>query len=69
VIAGLSAISVRRYRFAASPWQYELSALRSLNDEYRGAGWKKLMNKNHEGDFSMTADRRWSEGARCQPPA
>ena len=54
MIAGLSAISVRRYRFAASPWQYELSALRSLNDEYRGAGWKKLMNKNHEGDFSMT---------------
>jgi len=27
------------------------------------------MNKNHEGDFSMTADRRRSEGARCQPPA
>lgn len=54
VIAGLSGITVRRYHFVASPAPYEQTALNSLNKEYRAAGWKKLMNKNREGDSSMT---------------
>jgi hypothetical protein len=54
VIAGISGITVRRYRFAASPWPVEQTALNSLNDEYRAAGWKKLMNQNHEAESSMT---------------
>jgi hypothetical protein len=54
VIAGISGITVRRYHFAASPWPVEQAALGSLNDEYRAAGWKKLMCKNHEADSRMT---------------
>jgi hypothetical protein len=54
VIAGISGITVRKYRLAVSPWSVEQTALNSLNDEYRAAGWKKLMSKNHEANSSMT---------------
>jgi Domain of unknown function (DUF4252) len=54
VIAGISGVSVRRYSFAITPWPFEQTALTSMNDEYRAAGWKKLMSKNHETNSSMT---------------
>lgn len=48
VIAGVSGISVRNYHFQEA-WQYDPSALRSVNDEYRSEGWTRLMNKNAKG--------------------
>jgi hypothetical protein len=46
VIAGVSEISVHRYRFPGD-WQYDPGALSSVNEEYRAAGWKQVMN-NHD---------------------
>lgn len=44
VIAGISGISVHNYRYP-KPWMYDPQAVDSINDEYRGAGWKRLMNR------------------------
>lgn len=46
VIAGVSGISVHRFHFAG-PGMYDPSALRSVKEEYKSAGWKQLVN-NHE---------------------
>ena len=64
VIAGLSGLSVRNYHFQrASQYgaaqygatQYDPSALNSVSEEYRAAGWKQLMNKHQKnGDAGMT---------------
>ena len=45
VIAGLSGVSVHRYRFSG-PWAYDLDALRTVKDEYNNAGWMQLVNKH-----------------------
>jgi len=45
VIAGISGISVRNYRYS-KPWSYDPEALESLKEEYRQAGWKQLMASN-----------------------
>jgi len=57
VIAGVSGLSVHRYRFPA-PRQYDPSILNSVGDEYRAAGWKQLMN-NHEKGESPSATAIW----------
>jgi len=38
-IAGVSGLSVHPDHFAGA-WQYDQAALRSVNEEYRAAGWK-----------------------------
>lgn len=45
VIAGVSGISVNRYKFADS-WQYDAENLSSVKEEYRAAGWKQLMDRH-----------------------
>ena len=55
VIAGVSGISVHNYRFARN-WQFDVAAVDSVNDEYRTAGWKQLMNereKNGPGETDL----------------
>lgn len=47
VIAGVSGISVHRYRFAGS-WQYDQTALSSVGEEYRAAGWKQVVNRREK---------------------
>jgi hypothetical protein len=49
VIAGVRGLSVRNYHFQHA-WQYDPAALSSVNEEYRTAGWKRLMNKNTKGE-------------------
>jgi hypothetical protein len=54
VIAGISGLSVRNYHFQ-DPRQYDPAALSSVNEEYRAAGWKQLMNKHDKnGSPAMT---------------
>lgn len=45
VIAGISGVSVHRYRFA-DRWGYDLEALRSIKEEYDAGGWMQLVNKH-----------------------
>jgi hypothetical protein len=47
VIAGVSGISVHRYRFAGS-WRYDQAAVSSVGEEYRAAGWKQVVNKREK---------------------
>lgn len=44
VIAGVSGISLHRYRFSG-PWSYDPNILRSVKDEYHSAGWMQLVNQ------------------------
>jgi Domain of unknown function (DUF4252) len=44
VIAGVSGLSVRNYHFQEA-WQYDRAALNSVNEEYRTAGWTRLVSK------------------------
>ena len=43
VIAGVSGLSIHKYRFPES-WQEEPAVLNSMKEEYRAAGWKKLVD-------------------------
>jgi hypothetical protein len=55
VIAGVSGISVQKFRFQ-EPAQYDAAALRAVNDEYRRAGWKQLMNNHDESGGTGRTD-------------
>jgi hypothetical protein len=55
VIAGVSGISVHRYHFPGS-WQYDPGALSAVNDEYRAAGWKRVLNKHDKNEGSGATD-------------
>jgi len=57
VIAGVSGVSVHRYRFAG-PWAYNMDALRSVKDGYHSAGWMQLVNK-HDKDGLPGATDLW----------
>jgi len=57
VIAGVSGVSVHRYRFRDA-WQYDEATLRSLAEEYRAAGWKQVLNK-HEKDTGAGVTNVW----------
>jgi uncharacterized protein DUF4252 len=48
VIAGVNALSVYSFRFTGGS-TYDPAALSSVKEEYRGAGWKQLMD-DHEKD-------------------
>jgi len=48
VIAGVSGISLHRYRYPAS-WPYDSQVLKSVGDDYRAAGWKQVMNNQEKG--------------------
>jgi hypothetical protein len=60
VIAGVSGVSVHRYRFA-EPWTYDQNALRSIKDGYQDAGWMQLVNKHDKDGFPGATDLwvRW----------
>lgn len=54
VIAGVSGVSVRRYRFAG-PGIDDSEMLNSVKQEYQAAGWKHLVNSHSKsGDPSST---------------
>jgi hypothetical protein len=57
VIAGVSGVSVLRYRFSGAR-QYDDAALRSVSDEYHAAGWKQVLNK-HEKDSGAGVTSVW----------
>lgn len=57
VIAGVSGISLHRYRFSG-PWSYDQDALRTVKDEYHTAGWMQLVNK-HDRDGLPGATDLW----------
>jgi Domain of unknown function (DUF4252) len=64
VIAGVSGISVHRYRFPGA-WQYDPNALSSVNEECRAAGWKRFVNKHDKGEAEGVSDLwvRWENNA------
>jgi hypothetical protein len=55
VIAGISGVSVHRYRFA-DPWAYDLDALRSVKDEFHAGGWMQLLNKHDRNGVPGVTD-------------
>lgn len=55
VIAGVSGLSVHRYRFSG-PWTYDLDALRVVKDEYNSAGWMQLVNKHNKDGLPGVTD-------------
>ena len=57
VIAGVSGLSVHRYRFA-EPWSYDPEALRSVKEEFHAGGWMQLVNK-HGGDGDPEMSGLW----------
>jgi Domain of unknown function (DUF4252) len=57
VIAGVSGISVHRYRFPDA-WAYHPEALRSVENEYHTSGWMQLLNK-HDKDGLPGATDLW----------
>ena len=57
VIAGVSGVSVHRYRFAG-PWTYDMDVLRSVKDQYQSAGWMQIVNK-HDRDGLPGATDLW----------
>lgn len=64
VIAGVSGVSLHRYRFA-EPWSYDLDALRSVKDEYNAAGWMQLVNKHDRNGVPGVTDLwvHWQDDA------
>jgi len=55
VIAGVSGVSVHRYRFS-EPWSYDLEALRAVKDEYGASGWMQLVNKHDRNGVPGVTD-------------
>jgi hypothetical protein len=55
VIAGLSGVSVRTYRFPGA-WQYDRGSLAAVSDEYRAADWKQVMNHQQADGASATTN-------------
>jgi hypothetical protein len=59
VIAGVSGISVHRYRFAHQGQnalgQYD-EVMHSVGEEYRAAGWKQVMNNREKGEAPSVSD-------------
>lgn len=64
VIAGVSGISVHRYRFS-DPWSYDQEALRAVRDQYHGAGWMQVVNKHDKEGLPGATDLwvRWQDDA------
>src|SRR3954451_2487623 len=57
VIAGVSGISVHRYRFP-EPWTYDPETVHALADQYHSSGWMQLLNK-HDKDGLPGATNLW----------
>lgn len=57
VIAGVSGVSIHRYRFA-EPGTYDPGALQMVKNEYHAQGWKQLVNK-HERDGNQGTTDLW----------
>jgi Domain of unknown function (DUF4252) len=53
VIAGVNGVSVHSYKFPAAG-VYDLGALDSVKEEYRGAGWKHVINNEKDGGRVIT---------------
>lgn len=56
VIAGVSGVSVHRYRFLAG--MYNESALEDLKQEYKSLGWQQFVNK-HDSDGRPDRTNLW----------
>ena len=57
VIAGVSGISLHRYRFSV-PWSYDKDAVRSVKDQYHTSGWMQVVNQ-HDKDGLPGATDLW----------
>ena len=55
VIAGVSGVSVHRYRFPDAG-MYDPQALDAVKHEYQSAGWKQLMNNHRRRDGTGVTD-------------
>jgi hypothetical protein len=55
VIAGVSGISVHTYHFRGAQ-HYDPAMLSSVNEEYRAAGWKRLLNRNAKDEATGMTD-------------
>ncbi len=55
VIAGVSGVSVHRFHFPGA-WQYDPGALNSVMEEYRAAGWKRVLNRHDKAEGSGATD-------------
>ncbi|HVI10499.1 MAG TPA: DUF4252 domain-containing protein [Candidatus Binatia bacterium] len=55
VIAGVSGVSVRNYRFQGAA-AYDPESLKSVNDEYRTAGWKRVLDRHGKADAPEIKD-------------
>lgn len=64
VIAGVSGISVHRYRFSG-PWSYDRSAVRAVKDQYHASGWMQVVNKHDKDGLPGATDLwvRWQNDA------
>ena len=57
VIAGVDGVSVHEFRFHG-PTTYDPEALNAVRQEYRAAGWKRLVN-NHAKNGSLAETDLW----------
>ena len=55
VIAGISGVSVHNYRYP-KPGMYDPQVLDSVNEEYRAAGWKRLMDRRDKNSGAGVTD-------------
>jgi Domain of unknown function (DUF4252) len=55
VIAGVSGISVHRYRFP-EPWTYDPETVHVLADQYHSSGWMQLLNKHDKDGLPGVSD-------------
>lgn len=55
VIAGVSGISIHRYRYPESR-QYDSRVFQSVGADYRAAGWKQVMNNQERNGGSGVTD-------------
>jgi hypothetical protein len=57
VIAGVSGVSVHRYRYPGS-WNYDSDAVDEVKSEYHTGGWKQIVN-NHGKDGGPGTNNVW----------
>jgi hypothetical protein len=64
VIAGVSGISVHRFRFPEA-WSYDPETVRAVSDQYHSTGWMQLVNKHDKDGLPGATDLwiRWQNEA------
>lgn len=55
IIAGIDGLSVRTYHFGGSA-QYDIGALNAANEDFRAAGWKRIVSKGERAETPGLTD-------------